>query len=70
MSQFPAAVRAVDTSAAAEGDEDDEDDEDGGEGALYQFLCKNIEPCDDNNKLVLILTRHTLARAALANRPY
>ena len=27
-------------------------------------------PAGNNNKLVLILTRHTLARAGLANRPY
>ena len=31
-------------------------------------LADGIADCNNNNKLVLILTRHTLARAGLANR--
>ena len=35
---------------------------------LVAVLC--VSANNNNNKLVLILTRHTLARAGLANRPY
>ena len=31
---------------------------------------RRVDRDNNNNKLVLILTRHTLARAGLANRPY
>ena len=38
----------------------------------FDNFCRSARRVDrdNNNKLVLILTRHTLARAGLANRPY
>ena len=38
-----------------------------GPGGCY-VCCVVVEGFTTNNKLVLILTRHTLARAGLANR--
>ena len=39
-------------------------------GVTARAVPPSVSFLDNNNILVLILTRHTLARAGLANRPY